>query len=120
MLLLSYAVSSIDHHDTALTVRSLLMGTVMAGLGAALGQIYIFKPIVITVSPVFLLLLIYAIGKTWEHAIPVPHRWLDDPSTVKRRTAKILKLLNPGPFGLKEVHLYTRIRSLLSASSSMQ
>lgn len=92
-----------DLHDRALTARSLILGTVIAGLGAALGQIYIFKPVVIVVSTVFLLLLIYALGCLWAFIIPVPHHWLDSTSKVKRWLAKSLRFFNPGPFGLKEV-----------------
>ena len=75
----------------------------MAGLGSALAQIYIFKPIDIVVSPVFLLLLIYGIGKAWEGVVFVPHHWLDSPGTFKRWSARTLHFINPGVFGLKEV-----------------
>lgn len=75
----------------------------MAGLGAALSQIYIFKPVVISVSPVFLLLLNFALGKLWEKLVYVPHTWLKSPWVIKRWTAKTLLFLNPGNFGLKEV-----------------
>jgi hypothetical protein len=75
----------------------------MAGLGAALGQIYIFKPVIIVVSPVFLLLLNFALGKAWENVVYVPLSWLESRWVVKRWTAKTLRILNPGPFGLKEV-----------------
>ena len=75
----------------------------MAGLGAALSQIYIFKPVDIVVSPVFLLLIIYAIGKAWEAVVPVPQHWAESPGALKRWAASTLHFINPGPFGLKEV-----------------
>ncbi|KAH9914494.1 oligopeptide transporter [Epithele typhae] len=59
-----------DDGDAALTFRSLCIGTVLAGLGAALCQIYLFKPIQMTVSTVFLMLIIYSIGKAWARWLP--------------------------------------------------
>lgn len=71
----------------------------MAALSAALAQIYIFKPVDVGVSGVFLLLFVYACGKVWEFLLPFPketqHQWL----------RALLTLLNPRPFGLKEVGL---------------
>lgn len=92
-----YAVSTYDTGVTAITFRGLVIGTSMAGLAAALSQIYIFKPVDVGVSGVFLLLFVYGVGKTWEFILPFPkesqHPWI----------RAFCTLINPGPFGLKEV-----------------
>ncbi|KAF8710272.1 Peptide transporter MTD1, partial [Rhizoctonia solani] len=94
----NFAVDVRDDGDPSLTLRSFFIGTVVAGLGAALSQIYIFKPITVSVSGIFLLLLVYTIGKAWEMLLPKPEQfesripWL----------APIVRVINPGPYGLKE------------------
>ncbi|OBZ73648.1 Oligopeptide transporter 1 [Grifola frondosa] len=65
-----FLVDTRDDGDPALTFHSLVLGTVFAGLGAALFQIYIFKPIQMLVSTVFLLLLIYSAGLVWSKHFP--------------------------------------------------
>ena len=65
-----YVVDLRDDGDPALAFRSLVLGTVIAGLGAALCQIYIFKPVTVSVSSVFLLLLIYSIGNAGRPFYP--------------------------------------------------
>ncbi len=59
-----------------------------------------------TVSTVFLLLLIYSVGTAW--AAFLPHE-----SSVKGTRfsplAPIIRFINPGPFGLKEVSLISPV-----------
>jgi hypothetical protein len=59
-----------------------------------------FKPVQMTVSTVFLLLLIYTFGNFWA-------RFLPKSSWVKGgrfdRLAPFFHFINPGPFTLKEV-----------------
>ncbi|CAE6446396.1 unnamed protein product [Rhizoctonia solani] len=71
----NFAVDVRDDGDPSLTWRSFWIGTVVAGLGAALYQIYIFKPIDVSVSGIFLLLLVYTIGNAWAILLPKPEQF---------------------------------------------
>ncbi|KAF8843877.1 oligopeptide transporter [Paxillus ammoniavirescens] len=88
-----------DDGDQALTFRSLFLGTVFAGLGAALCEIYNFKPIQVTVSTVFLLLLIYSFGVAWAKFLP-QRSWVE--GTRFERLGPIFEFINPGEFKIKE------------------
>ncbi|KAL1692785.1 peptide transporter MTD1 [Schizophyllum commune] len=103
-----YVVDLRDDEDPALTFRSLVLGTVIAGLGAALCQIYIFKPVLVSVSTVFLLLLIYCIGNAW--AVFLPKRSLVK-GTRFERYGGIIEFINPGPFMIKEHVVSTLVAS---------
>ncbi|KAH7340612.1 oligopeptide transporter [Rhizoctonia solani] len=94
----NFAVDVRDDGDPSLTWRSFWIGTVVAGLGAALSQIYIFKPIDVSVSGIFLLLLVYTIGNAWAILLPRPEQFQNRISWL----VPIIRILNPGPFGLKE------------------
>ncbi|KAG6815817.1 hypothetical protein H0H87_011116, partial [Tephrocybe sp. NHM501043] len=94
-----FAVDIRDDGDAALTFRSLFLGTVMAGLGAALCQIYLFKPVQMSVSTVFLLLVIYSIGNAWAAFLP-RRSWVE--GTRFQRLGPVFEFVNPGPFTLKE------------------
>jgi hypothetical protein len=60
----------------------------------------VFKPIVVGVSPVFLLLLVYTFGNLW--AILFPRRqWVH--GTRFEWLGPVLHFINPGDFKLKEV-----------------
>ncbi|KAF9242072.1 OPT oligopeptide transporter protein-domain-containing protein [Melanogaster broomeanus] len=88
-----------DDGDQALTFRSLFLGTLFAGLGAALCEIYNFKPTQVSVSTVFLLLLVYSVGVAWAKFIP--HRsWVQ--GTRFEMFGPIIEFVNPGEFGIKE------------------
>jgi len=124
-----FAVDLRDDGDAALTFRSIFLGTLFAGMGAALcqvgsfaafrdsrlwtvlhvpssdpltvgNQIYIFKPIQMGVSTVFLLLLIYTAGNTWAKVVPRRETVI---GTRLERFAGFFHFINPGPFGIKEV-----------------
>ncbi|CAE6344031.1 Oligopeptide transporter 5 Short=AtOPT5 [Rhizoctonia solani AG-1 IB] len=94
----NFAVDVRDDGDPSLTLRSFCIGTVVAGLGAALSQIYIFKPITVSVSGIFLLLLVYTFGKAWEKLLPKPEYF----ENRAPRLVPIFRVINPGPYGLKE------------------
>ncbi|KIM57237.1 hypothetical protein SCLCIDRAFT_1143537 [Scleroderma citrinum Foug A] len=89
-----------DDSDPALTFRSLSIGTVFGCFGAALRQVYIFKPVQeVTVSGVFLLLLIHSVGVAWSKILPRRE------SVERTRYAKlgpVLGFINPGEFRIKE------------------
>ncbi|KIJ62124.1 hypothetical protein HYDPIDRAFT_114969 [Hydnomerulius pinastri MD-312] len=88
-----------DDGDPALTFRSLFLGTVFAGLGAALNEIYTFKPLQVSVSTVFLLLLIYSAGVAWAKVFP-KRSWVE--GTRLAGLGAIFEFINPGEFKIKE------------------
>ncbi|KAH9941508.1 oligopeptide transporter [Amylocystis lapponica] len=110
-----YLVDTRDDGDTALTFRSLFLGTIFAGLGAALSQIYLFKPIQVTVSSVFLLLLLYSVGTAWAQLFPRAS-WVE--GTRYARLAPILHAINPGEFRLKEHVVASLVASTASGANS--
>ncbi|KAL0960200.1 hypothetical protein HGRIS_011834 [Hohenbuehelia grisea] len=110
-----FAVDIRDDGDQALTFRSLFLGTLFAGMGAALCQIYLFKPIQMSVSTVFLLLLIYSVGNAW--AAVFPKRSLVE-GTRFAFLGSFLHFLNPGPFTLKEHVVSSLVASTAAGGSS--
>ncbi|KAI5833165.1 peptide transporter MTD1 [Schizophyllum commune Tattone D] len=110
-----YVVDLRDDGDPALTFRSLVLGTVIAGLGAALCQIYIFKPVTVSVSSVFLLLLIYSIGNAW--AAFLPKRSLVK-GTRFERLGGVIDFINPGPFRIKEHVVATLVASTAAGGAT--
>ena len=55
------------------------------------------------VSTVFLLLLVYTFGNTWARLFPKA-TWVE--GTRFARLSPIFRVINPGPFSLKEVRLF--------------
>ncbi|KAG8716813.1 hypothetical protein FRC08_008754 [Ceratobasidium sp. 394] len=109
----NFAIDVRDDGDAALTWRSFWIGTIVAGLGAALSQIYIFKPTAVSVSGIFLLLLVYTIGNAWAILLP-------QPSAFESRVpwlVPVFRVINPGPFGLKE-HVVATVIATTAASGS--
>ncbi|KAH7887105.1 OPT oligopeptide transporter protein-domain-containing protein [Phlebopus sp. FC_14] len=88
-----------DDEDPALTFRSLFLGTIFAGLGAALCEIYTFKPLQVSVSTVFLLLLIYSLGMAWAKFLP-RRSWVE--GTWLEILGPLAEFVNPGEFRIKE------------------
>lgn len=112
----NYAVDVRDDGDPALTFRSLFIGTIVAGLGAAVTQIYTFKPILVVISAIFLLLLIYTIGKAWARFLPTRETFEGRP--ILGKLAPIAGFINPGPFGLKEHAVATLLCTTAGNGSS--
>ncbi|KAI0648419.1 oligopeptide transporter [Trametes meyenii] len=110
-----YLVDTRDDGDPSITFRSLLLGTIFAGLGAALCQIYLFKPVQVSVSTVFLLLLIYSVGLAWSKYLPRAE-WVE--GTRFARLAPVLHFINPGEFGLKEHVIAALVASTASGGSA--
>ncbi|XP_006463485.1 hypothetical protein AGABI2DRAFT_187070 [Agaricus bisporus var. bisporus H97] len=110
-----YVVDIRDDGDRALTFRSLVLGTVFAGLGAALCQIYRFKPVQMTVSTVFLLLLTYSVGNAWAKILPTRAKV---EGTRLSFLGSIIEIVNPGPFTLKEHVVASLVASTASAQSA--
>ncbi|KIM46930.1 hypothetical protein M413DRAFT_16493 [Hebeloma cylindrosporum] len=110
-----FAVDIRDDGDESLTFRSVVLGTLFAGMGAALCQIYLFKPVQMTVSSVFLLLIIYTIRNGWAKFLP-RRGWVV--GTRFERLAPVFHFINPGPFCLKEHVVASLVASTAAAGSS--
>ncbi|RPD55663.1 oligopeptide transporter [Lentinus tigrinus ALCF2SS1-7] len=110
-----YLIDVRDDGDPALTFRSLFLGTVFAGLGAALCQIYLFKPVQMSVSTVFLLLLIYSVGIAWAKYLP--RKELVE-GTRFARLAGVIDFINPGEFRIKEHVISSLIASTAAYGST--
>lgn len=110
-----FAVDIRDDGDAALTFRSIVIGTVFAGLGAALSQIYLFKPVQMSVSTVFLLLLIYSVGNCYAKLLPRRSLVV---GTRFEALASIIGFINPGDFTLKEHVVASLVASTAASSSS--
>ncbi|KAF8464965.1 oligopeptide transporter [Russula ochroleuca] len=106
-----YLVDLRDDQDPPITFRSVVLGTVIGGLGAALYQIYIFKPLSGGVSTVFLLLIIYTLGVFWSTFLP-KRSWVE--GTRFEWLGPALDFINPGAFRLKE-HV---VASIIASSAS--
>jgi hypothetical protein len=106
-----YLVDLRDDQDPPFTFRSVVLGTVIGGLGAALYQIYIFKPLSGGVSTVFLLLIIYTLGVFWATFLP---KRSQVEGTRFEWLGPTLDFVNPGVFGLKE-HV---VASIIASSAS--
>ncbi|KAF8512057.1 oligopeptide transporter [Gautieria morchelliformis] len=112
----NYAVDPRDDGDEALTFRSFFIGTVVAGLGAALSEIYIYKPINVMISAIFLLLFIFTIGQAWARVFPTGDTFDNHPRWAW--LAPAARIINPGPFGLKEHAVATLICTTAATASS--
>ncbi|KAI0265053.1 oligopeptide transporter [Gloeopeniophorella convolvens] len=104
-----------DDGDPPFTFRSIVLGTMFGGLGAALYQIYTFKPIDEGISTVFLLLIIYSFGVFWSTFFP-KRSWVEN--TRYQWLGPTLDFINPGEFRLKEHVISTIVASSASYGSS--
>ncbi|KAI0316557.1 oligopeptide transporter [Amylostereum chailletii] len=103
-----FVVDIRDDGDPPLTFRSIVLGTVFGGLGAALYQIYTFKPVSQSISTVFLMLIIYSFGVAWAEFFP-RRAWVE--GTRFAVLAPALHFINPGEFMLKEHVISTIVAS---------
>lgn len=92
-----------DPELQAITFRSIFLGLGFSAFGAVLAQIYYFKPQTLTVSQLLLLILSYWFGNALHIVLP---------------SKGIFKLLNPGPFNIKE-HAAIVIMSSTAATSAV-
>lgn len=79
-----------------------------------LAQIYQFKPVTVSVSTVFLLLLVYSTGVAWANVLP---RGSSVRGTRLARFAPVLDFVNPGEFKIKEVICIPTARRMHSLTS---
>ncbi|EAW11017.1 OPT family oligopeptide transporter [Aspergillus clavatus NRRL 1] len=104
-----FIVSTRDDGDPTLTFRSMVLGSAFTALSSVITMLYLFKPVQMQISPIFLQLLIYILGQAWALFTPSPDRcrwkWLRN----------VLRFLNFGqPFGIKE-HV---VASLVASSAN--
>ncbi|KAH8825162.1 oligopeptide transporter [Flagelloscypha sp. PMI_526] len=92
-----------DDGDPSLTFRSIVLGTILSGLGATIVQLYYFKPVNVSVNTVFLLLISWCLGELKALASHPSHQ-----SSISS---------TPGPFGLKE-HAVASITASTAAYGS--
>ncbi|KAK2461189.1 hypothetical protein APHAL10511_006716 [Amanita phalloides] len=110
-----YVIDLQDDGDDALTFRSMFIGTAFAGLGAALCQIYLFKPVQMTISSVFLLLLIYTCGNAWAALLPRREAVV---GTRLEFLASVIHFINPGKFSIKEHVIASLVASTAAYGSA--
>jgi hypothetical protein len=92
------------------TFRMYFIGLGLAVFGAVLGMLFQFRPQVISVSPLFLQLLAYMLGKFFENALPKPGSRLHGGGAF-------WNFMNPGPFNLKE-HVAAPIMANTAATAA--
>ncbi|KAK0615062.1 OPT oligopeptide transporter protein-domain-containing protein [Bombardia bombarda] len=85
------------------TVRAFAIGIALAAFGAALSEIYYFKPQTIGVHTIMLVILSFCIGEA-TRLIPV--------------CGPITRLLNPGPFNQKE-HVFSTIIASSASTTAL-
>ncbi|KZT67204.1 peptide transporter MTD1 [Daedalea quercina L-15889] len=85
------------------TFRMWFTGLGLAVFASVLGMLFQFRPQVLTVSPLFLQLIAYMIGRVFEFTIP-------GPGSKYHTGSAFWNWLNPGPFNLKE-HVAVQIMS---------
>ncbi|KAJ5621609.1 peptide transporter MTD1 [Penicillium herquei] len=104
-----FLISTRDDGDPSFTFRSIVLGTIFTALSSVITMLYVFKPVEVSVSTVFLQLLVFVFGEAWARLTPNPERIQ---TTWIRKT---LQFLNFGqPFGIKE-HV---VASLIASSGN--
>ncbi|THH14179.1 hypothetical protein EW146_g6118 [Bondarzewia mesenterica] len=111
-----FVVDIRDDGDPPVTLRSIVLGTVFGGLGAALYQACRFPPACMpAISSVFLLLVIYSVGIFWSTFFP-KRSWVEGGRFAK--LGPVFDVINPGEFKIKEHVLSTIVASTASYGST--
>lgn len=97
-----------DAGDPALTLRGCVVGVLVLLLQSAVTQVYTAKPIQLTLSNVFMILICWALLYAWVVFMPKA-RWVA--GTRLAWLGPALRVLNPGPMGLKEHVVATALAS---------
>ncbi|KAF7553299.1 hypothetical protein G7046_g7138 [Stylonectria norvegica] len=104
-----FLVSERDEGDPSLTFRSIVLGSLFTALSSVITMLYVFKPVQMQVSAVFLQLLVFIFGTAWGLITPNPERF------KTKWIQSILRFLNSGQaFGIKE-HV---VSSLIASSGN--
>ncbi|KAL7315338.1 hypothetical protein PS15m_006798 [Mucor circinelloides] len=91
------ALTEDDTSLKAVTVRSVVIGVILACLSSSISQLMVFKPVGIPLTDTFMMLVAYVFCTFWARVVP-KGGWL-----------------NPGPFNIKE---HTCIYVLISAANT--
>ncbi|EAU89574.2 peptide transporter MTD1 [Coprinopsis cinerea okayama7 len=111
--------------ERSLTLRSLVIGSLVGCLGAAIYQVYVLKPVFAVVNNTFLIVVAYIGGSFWAAVLPkAPSR--GEQNVEKRRKDeasrsfgdRILCVINPGPFSLGE-HAISSMIAMAAANGSL-
>ncbi|TFK26561.1 oligopeptide transporter [Coprinopsis marcescibilis] len=105
-----------DGRAWSLTLRSFVVGSVVACFGAAIYQVYVLKPVLAAVSSTFLVTVVYILGVSWAYILPQPAPL--DQNTSPGTLSCFVARINPGPFSLKE-HAVASIIALSGANGSL-
>ncbi|KAI8815670.1 OPT oligopeptide transporter [Fimicolochytrium jonesii] len=99
----------IDKHPNApiVTWRSIFLGLALSVFGAVLGQIFQFKPQTLTISSMFVAVISFIFGKSFERF----------GAAVKRRYPGAPNWIDPGVFSLKE-HAMVVVMARTASSSA--
>ncbi|OAA73584.1 oligopeptide transporter [Cordyceps fumosorosea ARSEF 2679] len=89
----------------AVTFRSMLIGLGLSVFGGVLSGIFYFKPQSVTIPAVFIAVVAFLLGEAMSRLIPRRDGWLG-------------RLLNPGPFNVKE-HLAVTIMANAASTSAL-
>ncbi|KAH9830857.1 OPT oligopeptide transporter [Rhodofomes roseus] len=104
-------ISLDDNPDLPIhTFRMWFTGIGLAIFASVLGMLFQFRPQVLNVSPLFLQLIAYMMGRVFEFIIP-------SPGSKYHTGSAFWNWLNPGPFNLKE-HVATQIMSNTAATAA--
>ncbi|OAA56290.1 peptide transporter [Niveomyces insectorum RCEF 264] len=114
-----------DDFDPSLTLRSVVLASLLAAFQAAMTQIYNFKPTIATISGTFVVLIAYFLGKAWAAVLPRGdlqlakwrERHPDDPDAKPPLRIRIMNVINPGPWRLKE-HAVCAITATSASNAS--
>ena len=92
------------------------MGTVLTVLSSVISILYLFKPVQVTVSSVFLILIAFVWGQAWAHLTPSPARLSGTRFAFLQGP---FRFLNFGqPFGIKEHTVAVLLASCSNNSAS--
>lgn len=93
------------------TFRMWFCGIGFAGFGSVLGMLFQFRPQVISVSALFLQILIFMMGRVMAAVIP-------GPGSRFHTSGKIWNFFNPGPFNIKE-HVAAQIMANTASGAAL-
>ncbi|KAH9816859.1 putative oligopeptide transporter [Melampsora americana] len=92
-----------DPNEAVITVRSALVGVIMVIFGAAVSQVFMYKPVSLVLNPMFLQLASLVLGKICA-AIPGPKWWNPGPLSVKETVFSAI-IANSGAGGVHGVEI---------------
>ncbi|KAB5559610.1 OPT oligopeptide transporter [Coniochaeta sp. 2T2.1] len=119
----AHLLSLRDDGEPALTFRSLLLASCLAGFQAVMNQIYQFKPTLITIQGTFIVIIAYFLGNAWANLLPrgdrLEARWRAKNGQGKLpRWITIVSFFNHGRWNIKE-HAICSITATSASNASV-